>query len=366
MIDKIGTCITVIKSEGAIKALLAIGHHILPSPIRERLRFLRRCFKRSDWSDISPWSRVKSCWRGFWPKSYVVCDFNTYGSNYYLSDIDKEFCLHINEPHEDLLEDKALFHDVLDERGYIEYLPQLFGFILDGKLKGSQMDIISLLKREEKIVIKGRYGMCGRETYICNWLGDRVQNNAVNTSVSAFKRQMLEFDGFLATEFCEQADYAKTIYPGASNTIRLLTMNPNNEDPFIVRGVHRFGTHISGGMDNFAQGGLVAQISRGGRMGPAAAYQGGRITWHDTHPDTGSQITGVKIPRYDCICEVVESIMCNIPEFRYVGWDIIVSGDGLRIIEGNANPCTNLMQAHGPLLDNPKVLRFYRENGLFR
>lgn len=48
----------------------------------------------------------------------------------------------------------------------------------------------------------------------------------------------------------------------------------------------------------------------------------------------------------------------------YVGWDIIVTDDGYKIIEGNNYSDVNLLQIHRPLLADPRVRRFYLYHGI--
>lgn len=167
----------------------------------------------------------------------------------------------------------------------------------------------------------------------------------------------------LVTEYCEQGQYIASVFPGTPNTVRLVTMNPRDGDPFVARAVHRIGAENSGAVDNFSQGGLSAKIDDDERLTSAVRYKDGDVTWHDTHPDTGARIEGVEVPRWSEIRKTCLSIVRAVPELKYVGWDVIVTDGGFKIIEGNSNTDTDLLQAHGPFLTDDKVREFYREHG---
>ena len=47
----------------------------------------------------------------------------------------------------------------------------------------------------------------------------------------------------------------------------------------------------------------------------------------------------------------------------FLGWDVVVTADGIRLLEGNANTGMNVLQVHGPLLSDPRIRRFYESHG---
>ncbi len=53
------------------------------------------------------------------------------------------------------------------------------------------------------------------------------------------------------------------------------------------------------------------------------------------HPNTGVQVTGLKIPYYDEIREMITKAALITPTLRYVGWDVALSVNGPILIEGN-------------------------------
>lgn len=55
------------------------------------------------------------------------------------------------------------------------------------------------------------------------------------------------------------------------------------------------------------------------------------------HPDTGVQIIGYKIPRWNEAIALARKLAYVVPSVRYVGWDLALTDDGWIMIEGNDN-----------------------------
>lgn len=53
------------------------------------------------------------------------------------------------------------------------------------------------------------------------------------------------------------------------------------------------------------------------------------------HPDSGIQIKGFQIPRWDELLVLVDKIMKELPEYGYIGWDLVLTPKGWCVMEGN-------------------------------
>jgi len=169
----------------------------------------------------------------------------------------------------------------------------------------------------------------------------------------------------LLTPFVEQAAYAKQIAPFSGNTIRVLTLR-DEAGPFIVRAVHRFGTLQTAPTDNWSRGSLCAKVDpETGVLSRAVKHPrrtNGALQWVSRHPDTDAPIEGTVVPRWSQIQAELLRVLETLPEFLYVGWDIVVTEEGFWVLEGNANTEFNALQVHGPLLDDDRVRTFYRHH----
>lgn len=363
MLGKAKTFISLFQEQGSTYAILTTVSHFSPQFVADRIKLIRNM--RSVGIGYFSWrAMIRTVWYGFTPKSYALYDFEKYDVNDYISDIDELYCWDINRPHGDYLGNKQEFYALLERRGFGEYIPEQFGCISDGVLGGRDSDLISLLQKRERTVIKNKTGTAGSDVYIIECDNDTVKINGSTISLTQFRSRLSEFENFIVTEYCQQASYIDTVFPETPNTIRMLTMNPKNTEPFVARAVHRIGSESSGPVDNFSQGGLSAEIDEEGVLGPAVQYAQGDVVWHDRHPNTGAQISGVQVPWWDDICGTILSIVRKVPELQYIGWDLIVTDDGFRIIEGNTNSDTDLIQAHRPLLIDDRIQSFYQQHGI--
>ena len=101
------------------------------------------------------------------------------------------------------------------------------------------------------------------------------------------------------------------------------------------------------GVDNYHAGGFAAPIDlESGRVGRGAPRSGFEQT--STHPESGKRFEGMIIPLWADVVTQARRAALAMPEFPCVGWDIAVTADGVRIIEGNSAWGTRIVQRpHG-------------------
>lgn len=161
-----------------------------------------------------------------------------------------------------------------------------------------------------------------------------------------------------------QHEFEASLNPDATNTLRVLTMpdlDDEDQSPFIAAAVHRIGTSRSGHIDNWTKGGLSANINLDtGELSRAGQLPLGReLEWFTHHPDTGTQIEGATVPYWQETKELILDAAERLGFMEYVGWDVIISPTGPVILEANINSGMNVIQVHGPLLEDPRVRKYY-------
>lgn len=173
----------------------------------------------------------------------------------------------------------------------------------------------------------------------------------------------------IAQERIRQHDYSQAINPHGVNTIRIVTITPDNDrdsdpDPFVASAIHRFGTSETAPADNWSQGGVCAPISLlTGEMGAMYDYSSATgLGASHTHPESGTVVKGEQIPNWDAVLDTAIEVASAHAENRYVGWDIVIQENGTPVVlEGNSQPHLALQQI-GPnrgLLADKRVRAFF-------
>lgn len=181
------------------------------------------------------------------------------------------------------------------------------------------------------------------------------------------QKTLCRLDYFLVTEWVEQADYSSAVFTQTTNTVRLFTVRRRGrERAILATAIQRFGRRSSAPTDNVSRGGLSVRIEPStGTLGKAVSLPDrGELVWYSHHPDTGAAIEGVRIPRWNELRDQVLTAANTLSFLPYVGWDAIPTENGCTILEGNHSPAFHSLQVHGPLLVDPDIRAFLKEEGV--
>lgn len=331
--------------------------------------------ERSNRRPISRAERLRAWRLGFLSLTYRMCQIDRNGPKDYITDrmryLKTPF---LNGAYSMVLDDKLIFNEVF--RKHPGLLPETYALLrrdrvlpLTSDRVASHDDLLRLLEKKGRLVIKPTTGGGGNHIVL---LESRPEGVAWNGEVLPRERIKERFQSTrdrLVMEFVQQARYAQEIHPGSANTIRVLCLwNDDEKEPFVARAVHRFGSPATTPVDNITQGGLDALVDlETGRLGKGARMTAeGRPEWHESHPDTGARIEGVQVPHWREILAGLLAVHSKYPELPYVGWDVLVTEDGFRLLEGNNMSGLWMFQVHGPLLAEPRVRRFFERRKVLR
>lgn len=147
---------------------------------------------------------------------------------------------------------------------------------------------------------------------------------------------------FLIEEVVVQDERIARLAPYAVNTIRLITIL-NGDKVSIVAGCLRM-SRKGMDVDNFNAGGFSVIVN----LKDGTIATDGYDKWRNTFvnaPDTGIPLKGYQLPEWDKVCALVTEAAREIPQIRYVGWDVCVSEKyGPLLIEGNSYPGQDVTQ----------------------
>jgi hypothetical protein len=319
-----------------------------------------------------PFRQTLFAWRhGFLRKSVLLNGINNQNVKNYLSDFNR-YCKspRINRGFSVALDNKVIFERFFSN--FPGYVPENYFLIRNHKVLNtsesyylrSAQDIVDLIFAKGAMVIKPNSGGGGRDIHIYKCENNTLFHNQKPVTPEEAASNILKLNDFLGCEFIKHDDYANHVFPHSTNTFRILTMwNYQENEPFIAIAVHRFGCNRTIPIDNFSQGGVSALINiNNGVLGKAVTLAPpSQVLWSSNHPDTGVPIEGIQVPDWDNIKEQILLIAKSLPFIPYIGWDIIKTREGIKILEANSHSGMTTLQVHAPLLSIPHVREFYKK-----
>jgi hypothetical protein len=314
-----------------------------------------------------PLSRQITAWRqGFYSGSVQLYDVETTELAAYISDAERAVKLGELNSHRYMFDDKLAFSLYLRALG--APTPEVCAVAQNGTVTrldepGVTGGLADVVKAKGRVVVKPRLGSGGRGVAVLTWEEGRVhQHGRPVDDVAA----VIGNADHVVTEYAESHPYAKNVFSGAGNSLRLVMLRDGrNGPPFVVAATHRFGTSRSAPVDNWSSGGISVGVDvKTGVMQQAAVRGAGRaVAWVDRHPETRGQIAGVTVPFWGDILAEVRRLAEAMPGVHFAGWDVIVTPQGFTIVEAN-NRSAVVLQMHGPLLLDERARRFMREYGI--
>ncbi|UTF52858.1 sugar-transfer associated ATP-grasp domain-containing protein [Natronosalvus rutilus] len=348
--------------------------------------------------DFSRQERLRLYRRRFLSKSGMLYDFDTYDPSLYLDDYQRYIRTgRINDHWGALIDNKLAFHEILGE--FASHRSTVHGLLKNGWFHAFDLSDTAVVASDggielehptdsdasrptrdpidwfdetlsdgDQLVLKWFSGGGGNNVHFLERTDGSYLYDGERVTDAELAQTVADLEDYLVCEFVEQDEYAAELYPATANTIRVLTMyDERAQEAFVPIAVQRIGTSDSAPVDNFSSGGLCAEVDREtGTLGAGAQYYNrDSVVWHDTHPETGARIEGTKIPGWDEIHARLLEIANELSYMPYVGWDIVVTGDGeFKIIEGNSQTGVAALQVHRPLLADERARRFYRRHGV--
>jgi hypothetical protein len=307
---------------------------------------------------------------GFTSEAGVMYDLSGDRHHLYLSDL--AHALHaplINGASNPTLNDKVIFFHTMRSLGAAT--PTIHGLVgrhgigwFESFPDHGGGGLLALLERDRELVLKPAAGGRGRGVVFLALHDGRLTVNGEPRERHALADLLTP--GTLISQRLRQGAWSDAIYPGATNTLRLMTMwDLDRSEPFVASASHRFGTEQSAPVDNVSKGGVVAgvDVETGVLGGAVTMPRAGRLDRHTHHPGTGAPIAGVAIPGWRRMVEGVLAVSRRLPHIPYIGWDVLVTDDAWWIIEGNHYP-DPACQMFGPLLADPRIRRFYEAYGV--
>lgn len=162
---------------------------------------------------------------------------------------------------------------------------------------------------------------------------------------------------FTISDVIDQSAWTRRIFPGAVNTVRVMTATSFVDHRAVILGaVLKCATSRSMPTDNFQSGtgGTTSSIDFGtGEVGPCISFDDARFqrTSSDCHPETGTRVAGETLPHWRLLRDTIAALAAILPSPGVAGWDVAIRDDGITVVEINTLPGLNVLQSATRLLD---------------
>ena len=157
--------------------------------------------------------------------------------------------------------------------------------------------------------------------------------------------ELIKNKQYLIEEAIVQCDELNEINPKVVNSFRIVTLVKDNKAYVIANAlrVNQFDSDVIGCTND-----VYFSLGEDGKISSKVIDDYGNI--YKSHPLTSKEFSKVVIPGVKEAFEMCKKAALEVPEVRYVGWDIAFSDKGPVMVEGNEYP------GYG-------ILQFYKLNG---
>ncbi|MBE5816653.1 MAG: carboxylate--amine ligase [Clostridiales bacterium] len=186
-----------------------------------------------------------------------------------------------------------------------------------------------------------------------------VENFASLDDMYAYITDKSKNFGVLEQEIIQHPEMAR-LYPLAVNTIRIVTVVGNDgTDAHCAYATCKMGNEGKF-VDNMENSGLACPIDRSTGRICGVAHTSALINY-EKHPYTGIELVGYEVPFAKEAVDLCLKAALEVPEMRYIGWDVCITPDGPAIIEGNNYPGYDFWQLPEHTPDKIGLLPFLQQ-----
>lgn len=326
--------------------------------------------------------------RGFYPGRVEFYGLTEENYKEYVPDYNY-FMLHPMNNHFLKWLDKTTLKYVLNSNGCEDTMPLYYVYVENDGSFTYLMDcpkdiakdedfLLNLLRQKKILAMKPNSGTSGGLGFIKLELrGDKFFENNKEISYDRFIEIRDSMRNYIITEYAKQHSALSKIWPDSECTLRVIMAKNPKKDLYseatwsCIVSYARFGTSISGGASNLSSGGV----------GVGFDFETGKYKEHsirykrfcpdgkwriNCHPDTKEVWSGSALPNWEYVRNKINDLCRHISSLDYLGLDIIITEDGMKLCEINSHPALDYEQIMcQPALSNPKFREFFENKGLW-
>ncbi len=327
--------------------------------------------------------------RGFYPGRVELYGLNEDNYRNYLPDYGY-FMIHpINHHFKMWVNDKLTLKYVLNSNGCDDTMPEYYLYVENNGNYTYLMDapssvakdenfIYNLLKEKGTLAMKPNSGTSGGVGFVKLVYQDgQLFANNKPIEKAEFDDIVSNLKNHIVTEYAYQHKDLSRIWPSSECTLRVIMVKRPYKTPYQGSGWHcivsyaRFGTNISGGASNLSSGGIgIGFDFQTGKFkdfgiryrrfcadGEWKCYQ---------HPDTHVVWKDTGLPNWTFVRNKIEQVCEHIGSLDYLGFDVIITPNGLKFCEINTHPAADYEQVMcAPILSGKDAQDFFAAHGLY-
>ncbi len=221
-----------------------------------------------------------------------------------------------------IFHDKLIFNEI-----FRDYLKRDF---INLKKAGLN-DFKEFLSKHEIIFAKDNLGECGHGI-------EKIKVSEISNPVELYNK-LRDNKQYLLEEAIIQSDELNEINPNVVNSYRIVTLVKNGKAYVIANSlrVNQDTADVIGCTND-----LYFSFSEDGKIDSNVIDDYGNI--YEEHPLTHKKFSEVQVKDIKTAFEMCKKAALEVPEVRYVGWDVGFSNNGPVIIEGNEYPGYGILQ----------------------
>lgn len=312
--------------------------------------------------------------RGF--MSYKVDYYQLTDENYqdFLPDMEYYRMHPINGAFSHWIDDKLTIRYLLHP--FKDYLPEYYFHLYHGEVlrladcpetcDASIDSLVQLIENKGVLAVKKMIGSHGEGFIKLVHDGHQFLVNDNALSKETLISNLQEWtdspgSGYLVTEYLKPCQEFARIWPNTANTLRVVVLRNKNKPATIVDAFARFGTTDTGNVEASSLRGITCRVHlNDGYYGDAKVFDNRKVIEMTYHPDTGVLIEGY-VPRWDEIKAKIVEISNFLPHLIYMGYDLVITNEGFKIIEINSHQGIGFNQTHTPFLKSPLTKDFFND-----
>jgi len=307
--------------------------------------------------------------RGFYPYRITMYGLNNDNYRSYLNDWTYHRLQPINGAYSAWIDDKLTMKYILQP--FDKFLPRYYFQLGPNGQVTKLMDcpygcneniagVVELLEKEGCLAVKPVKGTRGSGFAKLSCSAGQLQMNGDQVSRESLLSFLSRANYWVVTEFLHPHVELGKIWAGAVNTVRVVAYrHPDDRTTRIAGAYIKFGTSVTGVIDNVSAGGISANINiENGEYGDGRYFINNRMENATLHPDTKMPIEGV-LPLWQEIKATLGAIGDYLPQLVFMGYDIAVGDDGFKIIEINSLPAIDTLNYYHPIQTDPSLNKLF-------